>query len=248
VIILKNSNLADTKKIDIDSIGTITLRKSGRAKHLSIRIKPTEGVFVTIPKRVPFLAGEHFATSKKEWILKHLSKIKKTEDKQILFDENTSYRTKEHKLIVQKGNGNNTTINITNFEIFVEYPANQNITSEDIQNEIKLGIIKALRIEAKNYLPRRVEELSYLFSLKYNILFLKNLKSRWGSCSGRNNINLNIHLMRLPDELIDYVILHELAHTIHKNHGTRFWAKLEDVLPNSKIFDKQLRKYSPNYF
>lgn len=238
----------DQKQINIDAIGKVVLRKSSRAKYLAIRIKPNEGVLVTIPKRVSYKEGEFFVINKKEWILKHLSKIRKIEDEQILFDESTLYRTKEHILIIKKSDRDKTKIGIVNNEIIVEYPSNQNVHSESIQAEIKIGIIKALRIEAKKLLPRRVEELSYLFGLKYDRLFLKNLKSRWGSCSVRNNVNLNIHLMRLPDELIDYVILHELVHTIHKNHGKRFWAKLDDEIPNSKKLDKQLKKYSPNYF
>ena len=240
--------MTDQKRINIDSIGKVVLRKSSRAKYLAIRIKPNEGVLVTIPKRVSYKEGEFFVINKKEWIIKHLSKIRKIEDEQILFDENTLYRTKEHKLIIRKSDRDKTIIEIANNEIVVEYPSNQNVRSENIQTEIKLGITNALRIEAKKHLPRRVEELSYLFKLPYNRLFLKNLKSRWGSCSVRNNVNLNIHLMRLPDELIDYVILHELVHTIHKNHRKRFWTKLGNVIPNSKILDKQLKKYSPNYF
>jgi predicted metal-dependent hydrolase len=240
--------LTDQKRINIDAIGNVVLRKSSRAKYLAIRIKPNEGVIVTIPKRVSYKEGEYFVTNKKDWILKHLTKIKKIEDEQILFDENTLFRTKEHQLIISKHDLEKTKIGITNSEIVVEYPSNQDVHSELIQSEIKLGITNALRIEAKKYLPRRVEELSYLFNMPYNRLFLKNLKSRWGSCSVRNNINLNIHLMRLPEDIIDYVILHELVHTIHKNHGKRFWAKLDIVMPSSKILDKQLKKYSPNYF
>ncbi|MCK5457672.1 MAG: M48 family metallopeptidase, partial [Melioribacteraceae bacterium] len=64
------------------------------------------------------------------------------------------------------------------------------------------------------------------------------------SCSARNNINLNIHLMRLPVELINYVILHELCDTVHKNHSKRFWDKLESVFPDSKSADKKLREFS----
>ncbi len=240
--------MIDQKRINIDAIGKVVLRKSNRAKYLAIRIKPNEGVVVTIPKRVSYKEGEFFVTNKKDWILKHLSKIKKIEDEQSRFDENTSFRTKEHNLIISKTDIEKTKISITNSEIVVEYPSSQDVHSELVQSEVKLGITNALRIEAKIYLLRRVEELSYLFNLPYNRLFLKNLKSRWGSCSVKNNVNLNIHLMRLPEVLIDYVILHELVHTIHKNHGKRFWTKLDNVIPNCKSLDKQLKKYSPNYF
>lgn len=104
--------------------------------------------------------------------------------------------------------------------------------------------ITALRLEAKNYLPERVKMLSQKHALSYKKVFIKNLKSRWGSCSAKNNINLNLHLMRLPCQLIDYVILHELAHTQEKNHGRNFWNLLNSLVINAKELDKELKSHS----
>ena len=75
------------------------------------------------------------------------------------------------------------------------------------------------------------------------ILIIKNAKTRWGSCSSINNINLNLHLMRLSDELIDYVILHELVHTKIKNHQKEFWDLLNIVSGDAKGLDRELKKY-----
>jgi len=99
------------------------------------------------------------------------------------------------------------------------------------------------RKEAQNYLPQRVKELSQEYSFEYKQIKIKNLKRRWGSCSSKNNLNFNLHLMRLPRELIDYVILHELVHTVEKNHGKKFWDLLEKVLPKALFLDKKLKKY-----
>lgn len=240
--------MVNQKKIHIDLIGKVVLRKSSRAKYLAIRIKPNEGVSVTIPKRISFLEGEHFAISKKKWILKHLPKIINIEKYKIKFDESTNYKTKHHTLVITKGTIEKTRVKISSSLIEVVVAQNMEIKSTEIQEMIKLGIIEAIRLEAKEYIPNRVEKLAQIYRFRYKRVFLKNLRSRWGSCSGQNNINLNIHLMRLQNELIDYVIMHELVHTVHKNHSKRFWAKLEDVLPNSKELDKQLKMFSPNYF
>lgn len=112
---------------------------------------------------------------------------------------------------------------------------------------VKAALEASFRARARAYLPSRLEELATKHGLKYKRLSIRNTRTRWGSCSHENNINLCIHLMKLPDELIDYVILHELTHTIHKNHSPRFWAKLSELLgENAKTIDKRLKKYRPD--
>ncbi len=232
----------------MERIGKVLLKKSSKAKYLGIRIKPIDGVVVTVPKRASFKEAEEFVRSKEPWVLKHLSRIEEIESNKIVFDESTKFNTKEHKLQIVKSNVDKIQITIDKNVTKIKYPKNKDVHSEEIQKAIKFGIDETLRIEAKKYIPKRVEELAYLLNFKYNRVFLKNLKSRWGSCSGQNNINLNIHLMQLPNKLIDYVILHELVHTVHKNHSKKFWEALEKVLPKSKQLNNDLKKYSPKNY
>jgi hypothetical protein len=239
---------SDSKSIFINNIGNIVLQKKSIAKYLGIRIKPFEGIFVTVPKRVSYKEAEEFVRSREDWILKHLPKIQKIENSKPMLDENTIFKTKEHNLVIKKSMVEETIVSINEDEIKIEYPWLEDVTSDKIQDKIKTAIIFTLRLEAKKHIPRRVKELAYLYGFEYNKVTVKNLKSRWGSCSGRNNINLNIHLMKLPNELIDYVVLHELVHTIHKNHSKRFWNALENILPNSKKLDRALKQYSPHKY
>jgi predicted metal-dependent hydrolase len=101
------------------------------------------------------------------------------------------------------------------------------------------------RKAACRQLVERLEQLSRQHGFAYNRVFIKNQKTRWGSCSNKNNINLNINLIRLPSELIDYTILHELVHTRVKNHGPDFWRQLEAVLAGARQLDKKLNDYTP---
>lgn len=96
---------------------------------------------------------------------------------------------------------------------------------------------------ARKHLIDRLNFLSQKHGFNYNRVFIKNQKTRWGSCSGKNNINLNIGLVRLPDELIDYTLLHELVHTRIKNHGRRFWDQMDKLLGDAKKLDSMLRDY-----
>lgn len=101
---------------------------------------------------------------------------------------------------------------------------------------------------AKKKLIGRLDVLAEKYGFTYNRVFIKNQKSRWGSCSSKNNINLNVKLVRLPAELMDYVILHELVHTKIKNHGKKFWAELDKLVGNAKARDKELKKYGVGLF
>ena len=100
---------------------------------------------------------------------------------------------------------------------------------------------------ARSYLINRIEELASQHGLKYNKVYIKNQKTRWGSCSKKNNINLNMKLLSLPKELSDYVILHELVHTKVKSHAPEFWMMLDKHTGDAKGFHKKLKKYGLSY-
>ncbi len=232
------------KQINFDSVGKVIFRKNRRAKNISIRIKPPAGIVVTLPYYASYKTAEKFVESKIKWITKSLLKIKEAENKRILFDENTTYKTRNHLLKIEQNSSDEILIYLSESTIKVKYPERLPVTSPEVQNAVRIGITEALRIEAKEYLPAKVEILAEKFGFNYNKLFIKNLRSRWGSCSNKNNINLNLQLMRLPDSLIDYVILHELVHTVEKNHGKNFWAKLDAITGNAKALSKEVKKYS----
>lgn len=101
--------------------------------------------------------------------------------------------------------------------------------------------------EAKARIKERLSTLSFRHNLPYNRLSIRSQRSRWGSCSSINNISLNIKIARLPRELADYVILHELVHTRVRNHSKKFWELLEVHLKGAKALDRALKSYHPLY-
>ena len=98
--------------------------------------------------------------------------------------------------------------------------------------------------EAKEIIRNRLNELSQIHGLNFNRSFIRSQKTRWGSCSAKNNINLNIKLINLPNELLDYIIMHELVHTRVKNHSKNFWLEMTKYYSNPKAIDKKLKKYN----
>lgn len=100
------------------------------------------------------------------------------------------------------------------------------------------------RATAKGIITGRLEELSGKYGFAYNKVFIRNQKTRWGSCSSMKNLSLNYKMALLPGRLMDYILLHELVHTRHPNHGRRFWDELEKIVGDAKALDRQLNEFS----
>ncbi len=95
---------------------------------------------------------------------------------------------------------------------------------------------------AKEILIARLRQLADEYGFQYNKVSVRNQRTRWGSCGPGNNISLNIKLVCLPDELRDYVIIHELVHTRIHNHGPKFHAELDKYVGDGRLLSRRLRK------
>ena len=114
-----------------------------------------------------------------------------------------------------------------------------------LNSESKIYLSKELKNkeESSTFIKNRLYELSQKYGLHFKKVTIRNQKTRWGSCSQKNNINLNINLIQIPQDLMDYVIVHELVHTVVKNHSYKFWNLLDQYIPNSRHVDKELKKF-----
>lgn len=230
------------KTLNIDGIN-ITLFKSNRAKSLNITVKPFTGVRVSVPKSYSFEKANSIVKQRMDWIKRHLSLMQKAENLFTVFDWNTEFQTREHTLMLVSSDKEVLRATVRNCKIRIDIPKSIDISENIVQKEIRKGIERAWRKEAKAILPGRVGDLAKKHGFKYKQVAIKNAKTRWGSCSLDNNINLSLHLMRLPDHLVDYVILHELVHTKIKNHSPYFWQHLDQITGNARGLDREVKKY-----
>jgi len=239
-----------TKKEHIDGIGEVTFVKTKRTKNLRISMSPHKGVRVSVPNLMSFRKAFSFVIENQDWIHKHLPEMERKLEGQTVFDENTDFTTYRRKLVILiKPNIKAPRAKLLKEKILVEFPESLDIYTEQYQDFIRTIIEETWRKEAKELLPIRTSELATKFNLSYEKVSVKNTKSRWGSCSHQNNISLSLHLMRLPKELRDYVILHELAHTVEKNHQPPFWNFLDTLTEgNAKKLDKELKNYTTRIF
>lgn len=106
--------------------------------------------------------------------------------------------------------------------------------------------VKELENQAVEYIPKRVKYYAEKENFVYNKITIKNLVSRWGSCSTKGNLNFNCLLMLTPDYVIDYIVVHELCHLREMNHSEKFWAEVEKIIPDYQRAELWLKQNGGN--
>ncbi len=233
--------------VHIEGIGEVRIQRM-RRKTISIQLKPFKTPVVKLPWYCTYKQGIEFATLKRKWIQNKLKEHAVIESNTMSFEFDRPYQIRSQTLIIQQGHVQIPTRKRRGDKTYITMGA-QHLASDQGQTYCKETYEEILRFEAKDYLPGRLALLADRFRLIYNKVTIRNTRSRWGSCSHQNNISLSLHLMRLPDHLIDYVLLHELAHTKEKNHGPGFW-QLLDTLTDGKAraLDREVKQHQLRHY
>lgn len=208
------------------------------ASHVRMRVAPNGNLRVTAPKRMPlFMIKRTVAASRGD-----IRAMLETGRPHLSY-ENGSEIGKSHTLMVRRG----TTLGSMRrgLQIIITLPESIELDHPQAQEQLRQQIIAALRREAKGYLPKRLDYLARQHGFIYTKVKFSHASGRWGSCSSAGTISLNIALMKLPFELIDYVIIHELSHTIHMNHSSKFWHTVEQYCPEYKQLRARLKHEIP---
>jgi predicted metal-dependent hydrolase len=223
--------------VHIENIGDITFLQNRRSKTIRMSMKPNGSVLVSYPFYVSKNEVVAFVNKNKEWINKNKQKIDERENK---ISEGDKIQTKLFTVKFCSGDKTNLKQKLNAITITVpDFESRESLTF------IENCFIEIYRYEAKRILPERIKNLAKQFHLTYNKVSFRNTHSTWGSCSSKNNISLNIQMMKLPDHLIDYIILHELVHTKIKNHGAEFWELLNNTSnKQAKKLAAEVKKYS----
>lgn len=227
--------------ISDEEFGDITLRRSAKASAIRIRVAPDGRLRASLPLYAPL------------FLVKRLIKSSRPELRAMLREGQhyTQYHDgmtigKSHTIIVRPATSQiNTTAKRHGQQIIVSLPPDVSIDDPTTVRTIRDEVIAALRIEAKSYLPKRLGFLADKYDFSYQKVRFSHASGRWGSCSSNGTISLNIALMKLPFELIDYVLIHELSHTIHMNHSDDFWQLVSAGDLKYRTHRDTLKKISP---
>ena len=230
------------KTIHDPEIGNIRLYRNDKAKNLTLKIKNRQEVQVVIPRAFSFSDGENFIQKKRAWILKKISQP--VENLSGIIDQTRELKTLSFLVKFIPAKTNLLRFLLKDGVLTIQYPENEDFRKPEVQSVIKKNIAFFLRREAKRLLPPRLAQLASTHNFSYTGIKIQSSKTRWGSCSRKKVINLSLYLLLLPPHLVDYVLLHELCHTVEMNHGERFWALLDKVSGDAKGLRKQLKSYN----
>jgi predicted metal-dependent hydrolase len=200
-------------------------------KHARLRVSEDGCIRVIIPLVFTQEDVNALLKKKQRWIdrnlkfFKGMSRISLQRNQILLYGNRYTYfydSTYEHKVIVDH---EHKTIR-----------AKRNLLDKVIQQQWLTGV-------AREHLAKRTEELATKLKFNYNKLFIRNQRKKWGNCSNEKNISLNWRLIKAPLFVIDYLIVHELLHTIIMNHSHKFWTMLKSYYPDYKDAINWLDKY-----
>lgn len=225
-----------TKSYNLDSIGEIDVYKRRGTKKLSMRYVGGK-LRITQPYWLPYAAGVQFASSNMAWIYKNRSNNKLS-----LYDGMEI--GKAHNLSFVSGAKLRS--RIAESEILIYVPPGMAIASPEVQRTAISAIKRTLKQQAEIHLLHRLAYCAKAYGFEYTSAKCKSMRTRWGSCSNKQEITLNIFLMMAPWDLIDYVILHELVHTEHMHHGPLFWQRVAEAMPDYKQRRKKLKELQPS--
>lgn len=222
-----------------EEFGAITVRRSSRATQVRLRVAPDGSLRASMPMYAPIFLLKRLVKSSRVQLRTMVQQAQP-----VIAYTNGQQIGKSHTIIVRRGD--ELSVKRSKQQLIVSLPVHKSLDDPEVTRRIRDASIAALRLEAKSYLPKRLAYLADQLGFRYSKVRFSHASSRWGSCSSTGTISLNIALMKLPFELIDYVLIHELAHTVEMNHSERFWILVEQGDPQYTQHRRLLKQEVPS--
>ena len=229
--------------IEDKDFGRITLSTRRGARRITMRIKP-EGLFLTVP---PYTKTEKVAEVLEQFREDLLERYRQIATKPIDF----SFRIEAEcfRLSLSPSKLRCFTVNRKDSgEMVVCCPERTDFSSKEVQKLVRGAILRAMKKTAAEFLPPLLAVWAERYGMTYRKVKITGARSRWGSCTAARTISLSCYLMLVPSRLMDYVILHELAHTREMNHGPHFWELLDRMTAgHARQLRNELRAFRTSF-
>ncbi|HWJ02239.1 MAG TPA: SprT family zinc-dependent metalloprotease [Verrucomicrobiae bacterium] len=214
---------------------------SKKAKNIYFKVRPESGLSVTVPKGFDLKRLDEIIAAKEDWILQSLAKLatQKQAERQYVTGEILPFLGREYPLAVKEFEQNHISVELKASEFAASVPAA--LQGEKRRELLAKAVEKWYIQTARAYIPQRVANLNQKLQFDYNRVTIRNQRTRWGSCSGQKNLNFNWRLLLAPQKILDYIIMHELAHLKEMNHSQRFWELVEEIYPDYTAAEKWLK-------
>jgi predicted metal-dependent hydrolase len=209
------------------------VRRSARAKHVSIRVSPDSGLEVVLPGGIREYNIEACLKSREDWIiakLDHYGRLREKRD-----SRRAMFLGRTYKLVPVIKHGAAPAVKMLDGDIFVTVPYNS-------PEALSLILEKWYRALARAIFEEKVRAISSETGHAVNRIFIRGQKTRWGSCSRLGNLSFNWRLVMAPEEVIDYIVIHELCHLKEMNHSKRFWSLVSNLCPDYKKHRRWLKE------
>jgi predicted metal-dependent hydrolase len=216
--------MIEYKEIAGGDLGVILLRRNPRARRYTLRVNDGR-IYATMPPRGSEREMLSFISRQHDRLLRMLQKS----PGRMLLDENTVLQTLTFRLQIKRSLPDHFYAVVKDGVLHVSCPLQTDFHDGQTQQLLWKLVESALRHEAKRVLPVRLSALAGRYGFRYAAVKVNNSRSHWGSCTSRKNINLSLSVMLLPEHLVDYVLLHELCHTVEMNHGDGFRSLINKV-------------------
>ncbi len=228
------------------TIGVVHFNKKKGCRKVIVKVKNDGEVYVSTPWLYPQKLAENFVLSNTEWIINQ--QLKKKEQTKIISQSQERF-THFHNLEIVKGLDNSLRISVKDETIKAIVPQTIGIENPRIQEELTSTIETVLRKEAQFYIPDRIKLLAQQHNFSYASVKISSAKTRWGCCNTQKRIIFSLYTMTLPFYLIDYIILHELCHTVYMNHSKDFYDLLNQCCGgNHKKYQAEIKRCSMDVF
>ena len=243
---LASNSAVGMRTFQMKPYGEVIVTERSRMTRIILRIGSDLRLRVTAPIGMSDNDIRRFIASNEEPISKMLEKVRANHSADAgYFEPGVEFRTRRRRLrMMPTSKDGKASATIGGEWVSVVYPPDLDVRGLGFQEFVTKVIGRAYMMEAAEVLPKMVERIAKANRLKYRKVDLRDMKSKWGSCSSDGRICLNVQLMKLPDRLIEFVVAHELTHTIHMDHSKAFYADLDKILAGRHDeLNNELKKY-----